>query len=87
MSAAAPKTDALEATMNDLGRRARKAASILAHTASDKKTAALRAAARAIDTSRAKILAANATDLETATSGGMSAAFLDRLRLDDARLD
>jgi glutamate-5-semialdehyde dehydrogenase len=73
--------------MDDLGRRARKAASILAHTSSVKKTAALRAAAQAIDTNRAKILAANATDLKTAKSGGMTAAFLDRLLLDDARLD
>ena len=87
MSAAAQQTDALVATMNDLGRRARKAASILAHAASDKKTAALRAAAKAIDANRTKILVANATDLDAAKSGGMSAAFLDRLLLDDARID
>lgn len=87
MSAAIPQTETLTATMDDLGRRARKAASVLAHTPSEKKTAALRAAAKAIDANRAKILAANATDLETAKSGGMSAAFLDRLLLDDARID
>ncbi|WMT86835.1 glutamate-5-semialdehyde dehydrogenase [Pelagibacterium sp. 26DY04] len=87
MSAAVPQTDDVAATMAALGRRARAAASILAHTATDKKNAALRAAAQAIDIRRGDILAANALDIEAAKKGGMSAAFLDRLALNDARLD
>ncbi|WMT89015.1 glutamate-5-semialdehyde dehydrogenase [Pelagibacterium sp. H642] len=87
MSAAVPQTDDVAATMAALGRRARAAASILAHTATDKKDAALRAAAQAIDIRRGDILAANALDIEEAKKGGMSAAFLDRLTLNDDRLD
>src|SRR5690606_15735082 len=84
---AAMNLDDTQGVMAEIGRRARAAASILAHTDSAKKEQALRAAARAIDSGRAKILAANARDLETARAGGMSAAFLDRLLLNDARLD
>ncbi|WP_090590444.1 glutamate-5-semialdehyde dehydrogenase [Pelagibacterium luteolum] len=73
--------------MADLGRRARAAASVLAHTTAEKKNHALRAAAAAIDTGRGPILAANAKDIEAAKAGGMSAAFIDRLLLDDKRLD
>ena len=87
MSAAAPQTDDVAATMAALGQRARAAASVLAHVAADKKSAALRAAAGAIDIRRADILAANVLDIEAAKQGGMSAAFLDRLALNDARLD
>ena len=87
MTAASQIDNGLVATMADLGRRARKAASVLAHTATEKKNAALAAAAEAIDAQRADILAANAKDVETAKAGGMSDAFLDRLLLTDARLD
>jgi len=84
---AAMDMDDTQAVMAGIGRRARAAASVLAHADSVKKDEALRAAARAIDSRRAEILAANTRDLETAKAGGMSAAFLDRLLLNDARLD
>ncbi len=84
---AVTSSDTLTQTMANLGRRARKAASQLAHTSTDKKNAALIGAAKAIDTNRATILDANAKDIEAAKAGGMSAAFLDRLLLDDKRLD
>ena len=87
MTAASQIDNGLVATMADLGRRARKAASVLAHTTTEKKNTALAAAAKAIDAQRADILAANAKDVETAKAGGMSDAFLDRLLLTDARLD
>ncbi|MCD7061444.1 glutamate-5-semialdehyde dehydrogenase [Pelagibacterium xiamenense] len=73
--------------MAEIGRKARAAASVLAHTASAKKDVALKAAARAIDANRETILAANARDLEAAKANGMSAAFQDRLTLTDARID
>ncbi|WP_245944888.1 glutamate-5-semialdehyde dehydrogenase [Pelagibacterium lacus] len=87
MTAAASSTATLADIMAGLGQRARAAASVLAHAPAERKTEALRAAARAIDVRRAEILAANAEDMATARMGGMSAAFLDRLLLDDKRLD
>jgi glutamate-5-semialdehyde dehydrogenase len=41
----------------------------------------------AIHAARREILAANAADVETARSGGMKAALIDRLALDDRRVD
>ncbi|WP_404401272.1 glutamate-5-semialdehyde dehydrogenase [Pelagibacterium halotolerans] len=73
--------------MAEIGRKARAAASVLAHTATNKKNTALSAAAKAIDADRETILAANARDLKAAKANGMSAAFQDRLKLTDARLD
>jgi glutamate-5-semialdehyde dehydrogenase len=87
MTATAHQTDDIAAIMADLGRRARAAASVLAHTTTERKNTALSAAAQAIDIRRDDILAANARDIDAAKEGGMSAAFLDRLLLDDARLD
>ncbi|MDR1899121.1 MAG: glutamate-5-semialdehyde dehydrogenase [Treponema sp.] len=48
---------------------------------------ALSAAAAAIDADRAAILAANGRDLEKARSAGMKEALVDRLLLDDGRID
>ncbi|WP_440589628.1 glutamate-5-semialdehyde dehydrogenase [Pelagibacterium mangrovi] len=87
MTAATQQTDDIAAIMADLGRRARAAASVLAHTTTERKNTALSAAAQAIDIRRGDILAANALDIEAAKKGGMSSAFLDRLLLNDARLD
>src|SRR5690606_24888379 len=84
---AASSTATLTDIMANLGHRARAAASVLAHAPAEKKTEALRAAARAIHTRRAEILAANEEDMAAARAGGMGAAFLDRLLLDDKRLD
>lgn len=51
------------------------------------KDKALVAAAAAIDRERAAILAANIRDLEKARSGGMKESLLDRLLLNDRRID
>lgn len=82
-------TDMVQARqlIDALGRAAREAAVILAQTPAGPKAAALRAAAEAIDARHANILAANARDLQFARDKGLSDAMLDRLRLDDARLD
>jgi len=50
------------------------------------KAAALLAAAEALRKSESKILAANAVDLEAGRANGLTAALLDRLKLDPARL-
>lgn len=77
----------LDAVMLELGRRARAAANLLAFADPEKKTAALIAAADAMDTRREAILAANAEDMKAAEGKGISRAFLDRLLLTEKRFD
>lgn len=67
--------------------RARVAARVLARSSCTQKAAALHAAATAVRRHAAAILAANARDVAAARAGGMSAAMLDRLTLDPARLE
>lgn len=69
-----------------MARRARDAARTLAAATDADKAAALHQAARALRDDAAAILAANAIDLDRARRAGLSAALLDRLGLDDARL-
>jgi len=51
------------------------------------KNKALTAAAAAIDRDRALVLTANARDVEKARGGGMKESLVDRLALDDRRID
>jgi glutamate-5-semialdehyde dehydrogenase len=71
----------LTETMMAMGRQARAAASVLRTTPADARTAAIRAIARQVRARSAAILAANAADVAEATS------LVDRLRLDEARLE
>ena len=80
-------TDDLEATMLELGRRARAAAATLAFADPALKVKALHAAADAIDDRRDDIMSANALDMRAAEGRGISKAFLDRLLLTDNRID
>jgi glutamate-5-semialdehyde dehydrogenase len=73
--------------MAEIGRRAKAAARPLAIAGPEKKNAALEAMASAIDAGRQSILEANRTDVEAAVAGGMATSFVDRLKLDDARID
>jgi glutamate-5-semialdehyde dehydrogenase len=72
--------------MAAIGRRARAAARVLALADTAQKNSALDAMGNALRGHRADILAANADDLTEARSSGATAAFLDRLRLDDKRV-
>jgi len=72
--------------MHDLGRRAKQAARALALTPTPRKDEALAAMADECRSRRRDILAANARDLAEAGGAGASAAFLDRLALDDKRV-
>ena len=72
--------------MRDLGRGARAAARALALAPTAQKNAALAAMAHAVRGQAAAILAANAEDLAEAKADTASAAFLDRLMLDDGRV-
>ncbi len=69
-----------------IGTRAKAAAMLLATAGSEAKEAALMAAADAVWTGRADILAANALDLEFGRDKGLSGAMMDRLLLDEARI-
>ena len=75
------------ALMNEMGAKARQAAGLLATASSQTKNVALLAAAREIRTQKAAILAANAQDMQAAKDKGVSGALLDRLLLNDARIE
>jgi glutamate-5-semialdehyde dehydrogenase len=72
--------------MPEIGRRAHTAARTLALAPSGQKDEALTAIAAAIRRQKPEILAANADDLAEDKRGGATAAFLDRLALDDKRV-
>ena len=72
--------------LQKMGAAAQKAAAVL-RTAGEKKRTALNAAAAALRTRQAEILAANEEDLKAAKENGMSEAMLDRLALTPARIE
>jgi glutamate-5-semialdehyde dehydrogenase len=77
----------LAALMDRIGRAAVDAARVLAATPAAAKDTALRAAARALRERRSGVHAANAADLAEARAAGLGPAMLDRLALDDARVE
>ena len=80
-------TPGIDEMMNALGADARQAAAVLATAPAARKNAALEAMAAAIRDQSADILAANARDMEAARARGTSGAFLDRLMLDEPRIE
>jgi glutamate-5-semialdehyde dehydrogenase len=72
--------------MQGIGRAARVAAQLLAFASTAQKNRALRAAGAALRSARPTILAANEGDVREAGSG-LSGALLDRLHLDDSRVE
>jgi glutamate-5-semialdehyde dehydrogenase len=81
------KAAATEEAMRLVGQRARAAAHTLALASTEAKNAALLAAAVCLRKSTAEILAANAKDTAAASEAGRTDAFIDRLMLDEARVD
>ncbi len=79
-------TSDIAATMRDIGRRAKAAARVVALASRAQKDKALDAMAGAIRARKAEILAANKDDIAEAKAGGATAAFLDRLALDEKRI-
>jgi glutamate-5-semialdehyde dehydrogenase len=73
--------------MDAIGRGARAAAPVLELAASEQKSRALVAAAAALRARRHKVLAANERDVLEAQEEGASAPLLDRLRLDEPRVE
>ncbi|PAQ06250.1 glutamate-5-semialdehyde dehydrogenase [Mesorhizobium temperatum] len=74
------------ATMAEIGRRARAAARPLAVATAERKHAALIGMAQAILRHERDILDANAIDIRNGEKSGLSASFMDRLKLDPARI-
>jgi len=69
-----------------MGARARAAAAVMAGASSEKKAQALVAAAQALRAATPRIIAANGLDMERGAANGLTAALLDRLRLDEGRI-
>lgn len=76
----------MQADMEQIGLNARAAARHLATASAEAKENALLAAADAVWAARADILAANAKDLDFGAEKGLSPAMMDRLMLDEARI-
>jgi glutamate-5-semialdehyde dehydrogenase len=67
--------------------KARDAARIVARATDTQKAEALLAAAAALRAAAPAILAANASDMAAGAANGLSAAMLDRLKLDESRIE
>ncbi len=80
-------SDALAAEMMAVGAAARDAARAMREAGGDAKTKALIVAAAAIRSRAAEILAANKGDIEAAKAANMPAPMVDRLMLNDARIE
>ncbi len=82
-----PPADALAAELIALGAAARDAARAMREASDETKTKALRIGAAAIRAQAAVILAANAGDVEAARAANMAAPMVDRLALDEKRIE
>jgi glutamate-5-semialdehyde dehydrogenase len=83
----AERQESISEMMDDLGRAARDAAATLATSRASDRNTALLAAANELSRQSAEILQANARDMQSARQRGLSDALLDRLLLDDQRIE
>src|SRR5262245_54192078 len=72
--------------MEQLARKAKSASRQLAKLSTADKNACLFAMATALESEARSIKTANALDMEAGAQSGLSAAMLDRLKLDDERI-
>lgn len=79
--------ESIESQVSAIGARARAASYVLAVAESAVKDEALRQSAAAIRAQKAAILEANAKDMDAAKANGISGAMLDRLELNDDRIE
>lgn len=77
----------IAAAMDAIGREAKAAARVLALTPAEQKNRALSAMATAIRSGKSEILAANAEDMKDGKAAGLTGSFLDRLELNDKRIE
>ncbi len=87
MNVRADSKEALAGEMLALGQSARAAARAVREASTDTKNKALRAAASALRAHTKDILAANAEDMAKAKANGISPSMLDRLALDEKRIE
>ncbi|MBL4836333.1 MAG: glutamate-5-semialdehyde dehydrogenase [Kordiimonadaceae bacterium] len=80
-------TQQIPALMHAMGARAKSAAALLAQASTDAKNAALKAAATSLRASVPAVLAANLKDIEFGKAKNLSAAMIDRLMLDEERIE
>ena len=77
----------IKSYMQQLGQQARAASRVIAATSTENKNSALLAIADSLNHNRQQVLAANAVDLKNGRENGLDSALLDRLELNDARID
>ncbi len=77
----------LESYMNEVGQKARAASRQLTRATTEQKNKALFAMADALEHARPRLKEENAKDLENGKHKGLEPALLDRLELNDARID
>lgn len=77
----------IKAYMQSVGIAAREASRDLARASRDSKNHALKAIAKQLDANRSAVLAANKVDMDNGRSNGLNDALLDRLELNDGRVD
>jgi glutamate-5-semialdehyde dehydrogenase len=87
MNLRADSKEALASEMRALGHAARAAARAMREASTDTKNKALLAAAKALRARTKEILAANAEDLAKAKANGLNVSMLDRLALDEKRIE
>ena len=73
--------------LNDIGLKAKEASKLLSVASSDMKNKALAAMAEALKENAEKIIENNKTDIENGRNAGLSEAMLDRLMLDEERIE
>ena len=81
------KEDEIKALMQQIAKQAKSAAETLALATSEQKDNALLAAAKAVRAAKDDIIAANHKDMEIAKGRGLTGAMLDRLMLDQDRIE
>jgi glutamate-5-semialdehyde dehydrogenase len=81
------KAPSMAKTMDAIGRNARSAARVLALASTAQKNRALELMAAAVRAQKTRILTANAEDVSEARAAGLIGAVLDRLTLDDVRVE
>lgn len=85
MSAEMNETE-MRSALERMGRKAREGALEIANVTAGEKNSWLAAMADAVENSAEELIRANAVDMENGAAKGLSAAMLDRLRLDPKRI-
>ncbi|MFT7267416.1 MAG: glutamate-5-semialdehyde dehydrogenase [Porticoccus sp.] len=77
----------IKSYIRQLGRQARDASKVISSASTDTKKLALLSIGEALNENRQSILVANAIDLDNARTNGLDSALMDRLELNDSRID